>query len=81
MIRTFLVFFVLISNVILAQNKLNLIPYPQKVESLQGEFIIPEKENILDQLKTLSETPFDFFNTYSKEVVQKKLFQFLHSLM
>ncbi|QXU49065.1 hypothetical protein KYG33_20300 [Chryseobacterium sp. D764] len=61
-----------------AYGKLAVFPedYPSKLE-----FIIPEKENILDQLKTLSETPFDFFNTYSKEVVQKKLFQFLHSLM
>lgn len=41
MIRTFLVFFVLISNVIFAQNKLNLIPYPQKVQLSQGEFVIP----------------------------------------
>ncbi|WP_077415751.1 hypothetical protein [Chryseobacterium sp. JV274] len=61
-----------------AYGKLAVFPedYPSKLE-----FIIPEKENILDQLKTLSETPFDFFNTYSKEVVQKKLKQFLHSLM
>ncbi|WP_426480554.1 hypothetical protein [Chryseobacterium sp. R2ACT005] len=61
-----------------AYGKLAVFPedYPSKLE-----FIIPEKENILDQLKTLSETPFDFYNTYSKEVVQKKLFQFLHSLM
>jgi hypothetical protein len=61
-----------------AYGKLAVFPedYPSKLE-----FIIPEKENILDQLKTLSETPFDFFNTYSKEVVQKKLFKFLHSLM
>ncbi|WP_276963949.1 glycoside hydrolase family 20 zincin-like fold domain-containing protein, partial [Chryseobacterium sp.] len=42
MIRTFLVFFVLISNVIFAQNKLNVIPYPQKVQLLQGEFLIPK---------------------------------------
>ncbi|ROH95134.1 beta-N-acetylhexosaminidase [Chryseobacterium cucumeris] len=42
MIRTFLVLFVLISNMIFAQNKLNLIPYPQKVQLLQGEFAIPK---------------------------------------
>ncbi len=42
MIRTFLAFFILISNVILAQNTLNLIPYPQKVQTLQGEFAIPD---------------------------------------
>lgn len=42
MIRTFLAFFILISNVILAQNTLNLIPYPQKVQLLQGEFVIPD---------------------------------------
>ncbi|MGN7709597.1 hypothetical protein [Chryseobacterium sp. 22543] len=61
-----------------AYGKLAVFPedYPSKLE-----FIIPEKENILDQLKTLSGTPFDFYNTYSKEVVQKKLKQFLHSLM
>ena len=42
MIRTFLVFFVLISNVIFGQNKLNLIPYPQEVQFLKGEFTIPK---------------------------------------
>jgi len=50
MIRTFLVFFVLISNVIFAQNKLNLIPYPQKVEFSQGEFLIPETLSLAGNL-------------------------------
>lgn len=61
-----------------AYGKLAVFPgnYPSKLE-----FIIPEKENILNQLETLSETPFDFYKTYSKEVVQKKLEQFLNSLL
>lgn len=61
-----------------AYGKLAVFPgnYPSKLE-----FIIPEKENILDQLRALSETPFDFYKTYSKEVVQKKLEQFLNSLI
>lgn len=41
MVRTFLVFFILLSNLMFAQNQLNVIPYPQKVEFLQGEFAIP----------------------------------------
>ncbi|WP_223601756.1 hypothetical protein [Chryseobacterium sp. GVT01B] len=50
--------------------------YPSKLD-----FIIPGKENVLEQLKALSETSFDFYKTYSKEVVQKKLEQFLTSLI
>jgi hypothetical protein len=50
--------------------------YPSKLD-----FIIPGKENVLEQLRALSETPFDFYKTYSKEVVQKKLEQFLTSLI
>ena len=62
----------------IAYGKLAVFPgnYPSKLD-----FIIPEKENVLDQLKTLSETPFDFYKTYSKEGVQKKLEQFLKSLI
>ncbi|TZF92355.1 hypothetical protein FW781_21715 [Chryseobacterium panacisoli] len=61
-----------------AYGKLAVFPgdYPSKLE-----FIIPEKEKVLDQLKTLSQTSFDFHNTYSKEGVQEKLEQFLNSLI
>ncbi|MFS4429328.1 hypothetical protein [Chryseobacterium sp. S90] len=61
-----------------AYGKLAVFPgnYPSKLD-----FIIPEKENVLEQLRALSETPFDFYKTYSKEVVQKKLEQFLTSLI
>jgi len=59
-------------------GKLAVFPgnYPSKLD-----FIIPEKGNVIEQLKTLSETPFDFYKTYSREVVQKKLEQFLISLI
>lgn len=61
-----------------AYGKLAVFPmnYPSKLD-----FIIPEKGNVIEQLKTLSETPFDFYKTYSREVVQKKLEQFLISLI
>ncbi|CAI8904462.1 hypothetical protein [Chryseobacterium sp. IT-36CA2] len=45
------------------------------------DFIIPERENILEQLKIISETLFDFYATYNKKDVQKKLEQFLMSLI
>ena len=41
MIRTFLLFFVMLSGVIFSQNKLNIIPYPQKVNVNEGSFTIP----------------------------------------
>ncbi|UKB78524.1 hypothetical protein [Chryseobacterium sp. MEBOG07] len=61
-----------------AYGKLAVFPknYPSKLD-----FIIPEKGNILDQLTALSEAPFDFYKTYSKKEVQKKLEQFLNGLM
>ncbi|SMO84034.1 hypothetical protein SAMN06265171_108152 [Chryseobacterium rhizoplanae] len=61
-----------------AYGKLAVFPgnYPSKLD-----FIIPEKGNIIEQLTTLSETPFDFYKTYSREVVQKKLEQFLIGLI
>ncbi|KAA0130774.1 family 20 glycosylhydrolase [Chryseobacterium sp. SN22] len=40
--RFLLVFSVLISSLFFTQNRLNLIPYPQKLEFSKGEFIIPE---------------------------------------
>ena len=42
MLRIFSVLFLLISTFLLSQAKLNLIPYPQKMEFQKGEFIIPE---------------------------------------
>ncbi|WP_294297032.1 family 20 glycosylhydrolase [uncultured Chryseobacterium sp.] len=46
--RFLLVCSVLLSGLFFAQNRLNLIPYPQNVELLKGEFIIP-KNFKLDQ--------------------------------
>lgn len=61
-----------------AYGKLAVFPgnYPSKLD-----FIIPEKENVIDQLTVLSETSFDFYKTYSKKEIQKKLEQFLYSLL
>lgn len=42
MIRAILIFFVLLSNTIFSQNKLNLIPYPQNVNINEGNFTLPE---------------------------------------
>ncbi|WP_265131500.1 hypothetical protein [Chryseobacterium oranimense] len=42
--------------------------YPSK-----SEFIIPEKENILEQFKTLKNTRFDFQKDYSRKSVLKRL--------
>ncbi|WP_343687663.1 hypothetical protein [Chryseobacterium gleum] len=50
--------------------------YPSKLD-----FIIPEKENVIDQLTALSEASFDFYKTYGKKEIQKKLEQFLYSLL
>ncbi|MDR6461396.1 hypothetical protein J2786_004550 [Chryseobacterium vietnamense] len=62
----------------IAYGKLAVFPgnYPSKLN-----FIIPEKENILEQLKIASENPFDFYTTYNRKGVQKKLEQFLTSLI
>lgn len=62
----------------IAYGKLAVFPgnYPSKLS-----FIIAEKENVLEQLRTVSETPFDFYKTYSRKQVQKRLEQFLTSLI
>lgn len=62
----------------IAYGKLAVFPgnYPSKLN-----FIIPEKENILEQLKDVSENSFDFYKTYSRKEVQKKLEQFLTGLI
>nr|WP_262910039.1 hypothetical protein [Chryseobacterium gleum] len=61
-----------------AYGKLAVFPrnYPSKLD-----FIIPEKENVIDQLTALSETSFDFYKTYGRKEIQKKLEQFLYSLL
>ena len=50
MLRILLVFSLLISTCFFSQTKLNLIPYPQKVEFQKGEFLIPEIFNLNDNL-------------------------------
>ena len=62
----------------IAYGKLAVFPgnYPSKLN-----FIIPKEENVLEQLKTVSENPFDFYKTYSRKEVQKKLEQFLTGLI
>lgn len=55
--RFLLVFSLLSSNVFFTQTRLNLIPYPQKVEFLQGEFNIP-KHFILDKNLPKGETEY-----------------------
>lgn len=62
----------------IAYGKLAVFPgnYPSKLN-----FIIPEKENILEQLKAVSENSFDFYKTYSRKEVQRKLEQFLTGLI
>lgn len=42
MTRILLALLLVISNIVAAQNKLNLIPYPQNIQFTQGSFIIPE---------------------------------------
>ncbi|MCD9617771.1 hypothetical protein [Chryseobacterium gleum] len=61
-----------------AYGKLAVFPgnYPSKLD-----FIIPEKENVIDQLTALSETSFDFYKTYGRKEIQKELEQFLYSLL
>ncbi|RLJ31556.1 hypothetical protein CLU97_0987 [Chryseobacterium sp. 7] len=62
----------------IAYGKLAVFPknYPSKID-----FIIPEKENAFEQLMVLSETPFDLYAAYGRKEVQKKLEQFLMSLL
>jgi len=55
--RLLLIFSVLFSSLFLAQTKLNLIPYPQKVEFQKGEFIIP-KNFKLDENLPVKETAY-----------------------
>ena len=50
MIRSILLFFILFSNAFFSQHRLNLIPYPQKVEFLKGEFSIPENFKLDENL-------------------------------
>lgn len=57
MLRILLVFSLLISTCFFSQTKLNLIPYPQKVEFQKGEFIIPENF-ILDENLPKKETEY-----------------------
>ncbi len=56
-------------------------PFFPKITLQKTDFIIPEKENILEQLKALSDTSFDFYTTYSKKEVQQKMEQFLQGLI
>lgn len=48
--RFLLIFSVLCSTFFCAQTRLNLIPYPQKVEFLKGEFIIPKSLKLDENL-------------------------------
>lgn len=57
MLRFLLVFSVFISSFIFSQKRLKLIPYPQKVEFSEGEFIIPETL-ILDEYLPKEETEY-----------------------
>lgn len=50
MTRTFLAFFMLLSTLIFAQNKLNVIPYPQNVQISNGSFSIPDALVLSDDL-------------------------------
>jgi hypothetical protein len=50
--------------------------YPSKLE-----FIVPEKENIVEQFKTLKNTRFDFQKNYNKKSVQKNLENVLNNLI
>ncbi|UEQ76232.1 hypothetical protein [Chryseobacterium arthrosphaerae] len=62
----------------IAYGKLAVFPqnYPSKLH-----FIIPEKENIFEQLKEVSATHFDFQKVYGKEEVQHDLKRLLSSLI
>ncbi len=45
------------------------------------KFILPEKENIFQQLNEITQTYFDFQKNYSREEVQKCLEQVLNGLI
>ena len=55
--RFLLVLSVLLSSLFFAQNRLNLIPYPQKVKFSEGQFVIPENFK-LDQDLPQQETEY-----------------------
>jgi glycosyltransferase involved in cell wall biosynthesis len=50
--------------------------YPSKLA-----FIIPEKENVIEQFKELKNIHFDFQKNYNKQKVQQEAEQVLHSLI
>ncbi|AYZ11307.1 beta-N-acetylhexosaminidase [Chryseobacterium arthrosphaerae] len=58
MTRTFLAFFMLLSTLIFAQNKLNVIPYPQNIKINNGSFSIP---NVLMLSGDLPENETEYF--------------------
>jgi hypothetical protein len=62
----------------IAFGKLAVFPknYPSKLD-----FILPEKENIFEQLNKLANTHFDFQKNYSRVEVQKRLEQLLKSFI
>nr|WP_245365168.1 hypothetical protein [Chryseobacterium jejuense] len=62
----------------IAFGKLAVFPknYPSKLD-----FILPEKENIFEQLNKLTNTHFDFQKKYSRVEVQKRLEQLLKSFI
>ncbi|WP_347216346.1 hypothetical protein [Chryseobacterium sp.] len=62
----------------IAYGKLAVFPknYPSKLK-----FIVPEKENILEQLKELANTDFDFQKNYSRIEVQTKVEQLLNGFI
>ncbi len=64
--RFLLLFSILLSGIFFSQTKLNLIPYPQKIEFQEGEFTIP-KNFILDKNLPKQETE------YFKKHIDKKL--------
>ena len=69
MLRFLLVFSLFISTLFFSQKRLNLIPYPQKVEFLEGEFIIPETF-ILDESLPKEET--EYFKKHIDKVFKFK---------
>lgn len=54
--------------------------FPKNYQS-KLEFILPEKENILEQLEGLSNHHFDFQKDYSRQEVQKRLEHLLNDLI
>ncbi|WP_294329424.1 hypothetical protein [uncultured Chryseobacterium sp.] len=57
-----------------------LAVFPKNYSS-KLNFIFPEKENILEQLKELTTKHFDFQKSYSRAEVQKRLEQVLNTLI